>query len=78
MRDFDKVWVSPVRDGEKFVPRNEIESTCKGYIEKMEQLKNQCTEAMETILQAKMKAAESEKKVTENRSWWRFLTFGRR
>jgi hypothetical protein len=78
MRDFEKVWVSPVKDGEKFVPRNEMESTCKGYIEKIERIRNQCMEAMETVLQAKMKAAESEKKVTENRSWWRFLTFGRR
>lgn len=77
MRDFEKVWSSPVRPGHVFVPRNEIEFTCRGYIEKIEQLRNQCVEAMETLLIAKTKAAqpeESEKK----KSWWRFLTFGRR
>ena len=76
MRDFEQVWVSPVAPGEAFVPRNEIESTCKSYIEKMEQLRNQCMEAMETLLIAKTKSAEN--KEPASKSWWRFLTFGRR
>lgn len=76
MRDFEKVWNSPAKSGEVFVPRNEIEATCRGYIVKMEQLRNQCMEAMETLWIAKTKAAE--KKSSENKSWWRFLTFGRR
>lgn len=75
MRDFDRVWSRPARSGQKFVPRNELESTCKVYIEKMEHVRDQCMEAMGTLLAAKAKPVAEKKE--RNKSWWRFLTFGR-
>lgn len=74
-RDLDRVSNRSVRKGNKFVPRDEIESTCRIFIEKMDQMREECMQALEAVVAAKTK---SPAEISDSKkSWWRFLTFGR-
>lgn len=72
LNDMDKIWESRMKKADQvFVPRNELESTCKPFIEKIEELRTQCLDALEVLMLANNKKKHDPSK----RSWWKFIPF---
>lgn len=76
LNDMDKIWESRTKKASQaFVPRNELEATCKPFIEKIEDLREQCMDALEVLM---MSTAKKRQDSSNRKSWWKFLPFGKK
>jgi hypothetical protein len=76
LNDMDQIWESRTKKAKQaFIPRNELEATCKPFIEKIEELRDQCMDALEVLVTS---TAKKRQETSNRKSWWKFLPFGKK